>query len=149
MSSALLPLHAVPKRAISCSDPAGPADPTAYGSPMSLHGWVVRLEHAWDSAGRRRGGAPRPAHFRTQPYVGHGSAAGVVVRGRVFDDPPVSEAVEGEGAAAAVRRTLRGFLTDELPGVPLRVSVAGSTVSAVTDDDGYFLVRLHPEPDRL
>jgi phosphatidate phosphatase APP1 len=116
---------------------------------MSLHGWVVRLERAWDSARRRRAGDRRPVHFRIQPYVGHGGAAGVVVRGRVFDDPPVSEAVEGEGAVAAVRRTLRGFLTDELPGVPLRVSVAGSTVSAVTDDDGYFLVRLHPEPDRL
>jgi phosphatidate phosphatase APP1 len=48
-----------------------------------------------------------------------------------------------------VRRTLRHFVTDELPGVPLRITVAGASVETVTDDDGYFIARLHPEPDLL
>jgi phosphatidate phosphatase APP1 len=43
---------------------------------------------------------------------------------------------------------LRGFLTHELPGVPLRVEVAGTTAHAVTDAEGYFLVRLDPGPLR-
>ena len=116
---------------------------------MNAHRWVVNLERAWDTARFRRAGSRPPADFRIEPYIGHGSAGGVVVRGRVFDDPPLSEAVEGEGALAALRRTLRGFLTDELPGVPLRVTVAGASVETVTDDEGYFLTRLLPEPGRL
>jgi phosphatidate phosphatase APP1 len=73
----------------------------------------------------------------------------VIVRGRVLDDPPPSEAVEGEGVVAAVRRTLRDFVTDELPGVPLRVTVAGATVDAATDAEGYFLTRIRPDPEKL
>jgi phosphatidate phosphatase APP1 len=73
----------------------------------------------------------------------------VVVRGRVLDDPPPSEAVEGEGVVAAVRRTLRHFMTDELPGVPLRITVGGTVVETVTDPEGYFLVRLTPERGSL
>jgi phosphatidate phosphatase APP1 len=67
----------------------------------------------------------------------------------VLDDPPPSDAVEGEGMAAAVRRTLRGFVTDELPGVPLRVRVAGATVDVTTDAEGYFLTHVRPDPEAL
>lgn len=111
---------------------------------MSAHRWVVQIERAWDAARQRRARSRTPAHFRIEPYVGHGGAGGVVVRGRALDDPPLSKPVQGEGVIAAVRRTLRGFVTDELPGVPLRVHVAGTTVEAVTDAEGYFLTRLDP-----
>ena len=111
--------------------------------------WVLGLENAWDRARRRRHGSRVPADLRIEAYVGHGGAEGVVVRGRVLDDPVPSEAVEGEGVGAALLRTLRSFLTDELPGVPLRVSVAGATASATTDAEGYFQVRLQPAPERL
>ena len=111
--------------------------------------WVINLEWAWDAARRRGSRSQPPAHFRIEPYIGHGADDGVVVRGRVLDDPPRSEAVEGEGVAAAVRRTLRDFLTDELSGVPLRVTVAGATVDTVTDAEGYFLARLRPDSDKL
>ena len=70
----------------------------------------------------------------------------MVVRGRVVDDPPLSAAVDGEDVWTAVRRTLRGFLTDELSGVPLRVAVAGAEVHTVSDSEGYFLVQLDPGP---
>ena len=116
---------------------------------MSAHRWVVAVEQAWDRARLRRAGVRTPAHFRIEPYLGHAGHGGVVVRGRVLDDPPLSEAVEDEGVVAAVRRTLAGFVTDELPGVPLRVSVAGATVQTVTDDEGYFRVRLQPDPAHL
>lgn len=116
---------------------------------MNVHRWVLSLERAWDAARLRRAGTRTPAHFRIEPYIGHGGAEGVVVRGRVFDDPPLSEAVEGEGVGAAVGRTLRGFVTDELPGVPLRIDVAGATVGAVTDAEGYFLARFRPDGDEL
>lgn len=116
---------------------------------MRARHWIGGLERAWDLARLRRGADRTPAHFRIESYIGHGSAAGVVVRGRVLDDPPLSEAVEGEGVGAAVRRTLRGFVTGELPGVPLRVAVAGETAEVVTDDEGYFLGRLGADPEAL
>jgi phosphatidate phosphatase APP1 len=116
---------------------------------MSASRWVRELEDAWDGARLRRARSRTPVDLRIAAYLGHGSAHGVVVRGRVLDNPPPSEAVEGEGVGAALRRGVRQFLTNDLPGVTLRVAVAGTTVETVTDADGYFLVRLQPDPDRL
>ncbi|HSE08876.1 MAG TPA: phosphatase domain-containing protein [Nocardioidaceae bacterium] len=116
---------------------------------MSARSWVLGLERAWDAARLRRAGSRPPANFRIEAYLGHGGPSEVVVRGRVVNDPPLGEAVEGEGVGAAVRRTLQGFMTDELPGVPLRVAVAGASVETVTDAEGYFLTRLRPDPEML
>ena len=116
---------------------------------MSRSRWVVSLERAWDAARARRAGTDTPTDFRIEVYVGHGGADGVALRGRVLDDPVPTEAVEGEGVGAAVRRTLRHFVTDELPGVPLRVTVADASIETVTDDDGYFIARLRPDPALL
>ena len=116
---------------------------------MSRSRWVASLERAWDARRLRKAGPGTPADFRIEAYVGHGGAAGVVVRGRVLDDPEPTEAVDGEGVGAAVRRTLSHFVTDDLPGVPLRITVAGASVETVTDEDGYFIARLHPEPGLL
>ena len=116
---------------------------------MDARRWLVTLERLADTARLRRHASRPPADFRIESYLGHGGRDGVVVRGRVLDDPAPSEAVRGEGVVAAVRRTTRGFLTDELPGVPLRVSVAGATIDATTDADGYFLVRVQPDQGEL
>jgi len=116
---------------------------------MGARDWVIGLERAWDAARLRRARARPPVDFRIETYIGHGASSGVVVRGRVRDDPPPTPAVEGEGVGAAVRRTVRGFLTDELPGVPLRVTVADATVETATDSEGYFLVQVHPDAARL
>lgn len=109
---------------------------------VDLQRWVVGLESAWDRRRRSRAESRTPRHFRIETYLGHGGPAGVVVRGRVLDNPVATEAVEDEGVGAAVRRTFTHFLTNELPGVPLRVTVGGSSVDTVTDSEGYFLVRL-------
>jgi phosphatidate phosphatase APP1 len=84
--------------------------------------------------------------LRIEPYGGHGTKSGIVVRGRVLDGPRLSQAIEGESVRTAVSRTLRAFLTHELPGVRLRVAVAGAEVHTVTDDEGYFRVPLDPGP---
>jgi phosphatidate phosphatase APP1 len=109
--------------------------------------WLVLLERAWDAARLRRGGVPDD--FRIEPYLGHGGPHGVVVRGRVVDDPAPTDAEEGEGVGPAVRRTLGQFFTDELPGVPLRVTVGDAVAEVVTDEEGYFLARLVPSADAL
>ena len=116
---------------------------------MGVRRWLVRLERAYDGLRLRRARTRPPADFRITCYVGHGGPEGVVVRGRVVDDPEPAEAVEGEGVGAAVARVLRHFATDELPGVPLRVTVGDATVTTETGPEGYFLVRLHPDPATL
>jgi phosphatidate phosphatase APP1 len=103
---------------------------------------LVEAERMWDAVRLRRRGTP--TDFRIEPYLGHGGPHGIVVRGRVLDDPPPSEAVEGEGVGAAVRRSLRQFVTDELPGVPLRITVGGTTAETTSNAEGYFTVRLGP-----
>ena len=55
----------------------------------------------------------------------------------------------GEEVRAAVTRVLSHFATDELPGVPLRVTVGGTTAETHTDADGYFRVRLRPDGGSL
>ncbi|WP_141013282.1 App1 family protein [Nocardioides sambongensis] len=99
---------------------------------------MVRAEERWDTARlRRRAGRP-PQHFRIEPYLAHAGSGGVVVRGRVLDNPPPTDAIEGEGLGAALLRGVRQFLTVELPGVPLRIRLAGTTSEVVTDSEGYF-----------
>lgn len=112
---------------------------------MSRKQWLlVEAEKWWDTARlRRRAGRP-PEHFRIESYGGHGGPEGVVVRGRVLDNPPPTEAVEGEGLGAAIRRSLSHFVTEELPDVPLRVTVGDAVAHVATDREGYFRAELRP-----
>ena len=135
------------RRSGTPSPKAGPA--LAYGSPMSFRQFAVAVERVGEAVRSRRSRSQVPAHFRIEPYLGHGSPSGAVVRGRVLDNPPETEAEEGEGMVAAVLRTVRDFLTHELPGVPLEVTVAGASVDTVTDAEGYFLVEVPVEPGTL
>lgn len=116
---------------------------------MDARRLVVALERAWDGARLRRRRSGTPEHFRIEPYIGHGGPSGVVLRGRVLDNPVATEAVDGEGVRDAVRRTLRHFLTDELPGVPLTVTLGGAEVETVTDTEGYFRVHVPASPEHL
>lgn len=110
---------------------------------------LVGAERAWDAVRLRKAGTRFPEHFRIEPYIGHGGRDAVVLRGRVLNNPLPSQAAEGEGVGAALRRSVLHFLTDELPGVPLRISVGDAVVDAVSDAEGYFLTRLNPSPSRL
>ena len=107
---------------------------------MDLQRLVVAAERAWEDRPGRR--TRTPAHFRIVTYLAHAGPAGTVVRGRVLDNPLESEVEEDEGARAAARRTLGTFLTNELPDVPLRVTVAGASVEVRTDREGYFRVQV-------
>ncbi|MET0928705.1 MAG: phosphatase domain-containing protein [Aeromicrobium sp.] len=110
---------------------------------MGASRWVTNVERFLESA-HVLSSRSTPTQFRIESYGGHGGPAGVVVRGRVLDNPEPSRAAEGEGVGAALRRSLQNFMTRELPGVPLRIEVGGATARAVSDDDGYFLVHLAP-----
>jgi phosphatidate phosphatase APP1 len=109
---------------------------------MGMGRWVTNVESALEKVHLRNAKGATPTRFRIASYGGHGGAEGVVVRGRVLDNSVPSAATEGEGVSATVRRSVRSFLTRELAGVPLRVDLGGTHVETVTDEDGYFLVRL-------
>ena len=87
---------------------------------------------------RRFRGRRPPRHLLIVPYLGHGSAGRVVVRGRVLDHLPPSAAVAGEGTGAAVRRSVARFAAAGLPGVLLTIRVGTASTETVTDRDGYF-----------
>jgi phosphatidate phosphatase APP1 len=105
---------------------------------------LVEAERRWDAARLRRKAGRTPESFRIDAYLGHGGPEGVIVRGRVLDNPPMTPAMEGEGAGAALRRSLSQFVTDELPGVPLKITVGDATAEVETDDEGYFRAQLRP-----
>ncbi|MFC7496236.1 MULTISPECIES: App1 family protein [unclassified Nocardioides] len=105
---------------------------------------LVGAEHRWDALRRRRKAGGVPENFRVDTYLGHGGPEGVVVRGRVLDNPPPAPVMEGEGVGAALRRSLGQFVTDELPGVPLRITVGDATAEVVSDAEGYFNAELRP-----
>ncbi|GAA4719806.1 App1 family protein [Nocardioides conyzicola] len=112
---------------------------------MSRKQWLlVEAERRWDAARLRRKAGRTPENFRIDAYLGHGGPDGVVVRGRVLDNAPPTPAMEGEGIGASLRRSLSQFVTDELPAVPLRVTVGDASVEVETDHEGYFRAELRP-----
>ena len=102
---------------------------------------AIALESLWDSDRVRRRDRD-PADLRLVPYLGHGGPEGVVVRARVLHGAVPSDAVEGEHAWHAVRRTVARFLTDEVAGVEVRVRVGDDEVVTTSDHEGYVDVRL-------
>ncbi len=121
------------------------------GDRSRLERWVYALvlagERRWDALRLARRSDRSPEHFRIDSYGGHGNPDEVLVRGRVLDDPEVSYAADGESMWAALRRTVGRFLTDELPGVPLHVRFGTAEVETVSDEEGYFEVRLSAQDD--
>ncbi|CUR54183.1 conserved hypothetical protein [metagenome] len=110
---------------------------------------AISAERRWDALRIARRAHRTPEHFRIDSYDGHGNSHRAVLRGRVLDNPEDSEAVDGESAWAAVRRTVGRFLTNELPGVPLQVRVGDVTMETTSDAEGYFEVRLGTEDEPL
>ena len=108
---------------------------------------AINLERRWDAARLARRSDRVPQNLRIIAHGGHGGPAGLVIRGRVLDNREVPAATEGEGAWAAVRRTVQRFFTNDLPGVPLRIRIGSSEWETVTDEEAYFELRPKEELD--
>ncbi len=112
-------------------------------------GLLMHAEDLWDAGRQRLGLVKEPDHFRIVPFLGHGSGTQVVVRARVLDNREPAAAMEGESPWTAVRRMVARFLTNELPGVPIRVRVGDTETETRTDREGYVDLRVEVGPDAL
>ncbi len=108
------------------------------------HAAALRAERALDAARRRL--PARPTDLHIHPYIGHGNAESVVLRGRVLADPPPDPDAPDGHAVRRAWRTFRRFASRELPGVELTVSLDGDRVTVVTDQEGYYEARLPATP---
>ncbi len=109
--------------------------------PGWVHRWSLRVETAWDGLRARTRGAP--SELTVVPYLGHGTPAHVIARGRVLSGGPVTEAVAQEPLWRRMRRMASRFGTREVPDVRLRLHLGGASAEASTDEEGYYRVELH------
>jgi phosphatidate phosphatase APP1 len=77
-------------------------------------------------------------------YRSMGTAAELMVNGRVLEDRGISEAAEELSRLQNFRDNWRRFGSRELAGVKVQASFQSQTVTAQTDEEGYFAIRLQP-----
>jgi phosphatidate phosphatase APP1 len=85
---------------------------------------------------RQRYGRLGPLQVVT--YRGFGTAALVVLRGRVLEASTLSRSLPADSTFRSIRRMVRRFFSRELPEATLCARLGASQVSGVTDDEGYF-----------
>lgn len=107
-----------------------------------LHRVVAGAERRIDAIRHEYDKDRTPEDLRIVPYIGHGTPAEVVMRARVVDDPEPPEAMPGESTWAAIKRSIARFETDEVRGVPVRVTLGDSSTETVSDEEGYVDIRL-------
>lgn len=85
-------------------------------------------------------------------YRGYGSAAEVVLRGRVLEVASRARHVENDSIWANLLDTYRRFETDEVPDAVVLARMNGAEHTATTDKEGFFEARIAlqnvPAPDR-
>src|SRR6187549_314747 len=85
---------------------------------------------------RRRFGRLGPLQIVT--YRGFGTAARVVLRGRVLEASALERSLPADSAFRSFRRMLRRFFSRELPDATVRAQLGASAALGNTDDEGYF-----------
>src|SRR4051812_325136 len=93
---------------------------------------------------RRRFGRLGP--LQVVAYRGFGTAARVVLRGRVLEASALERSLPADSAFRSFRRMLRRFFSRELPDATVRAAIGASAVVGSTDDEGYFELEVH-SPD--
>ncbi|HEX2326698.1 MAG TPA: phosphatase domain-containing protein [Chloroflexota bacterium] len=104
------------------------------------NGFDTLFDHLARAASARRGPDTRPLHI--VPYRGFGTAAGLVVRGRVLRAYDVRPPRAGDGTLRNVLNMYRRFESDEVPWARVAVRATGfaheAARVAVADNEGLF-----------
>jgi len=85
---------------------------------------------------RRRFGRLGP--LQVVAYRGFGTAARVVLRGRVLEASALERSLPADSAFRSFRRMLRRFFSRELPDATVCAQLGTSAAGGSTDDEGYF-----------
>lgn len=104
-----------------------------------LHRAAVDLERRFD---RRVAGRPVLRRVVISPYRGFGRGNELLVRGRVLIDKRVTRAASAESLWRNALNTYRRFHSDEVAGARVVASYRDAVVESVTDDEGFFQIRL-------
>ena len=102
---------------------------------------AVDLERRFD---RRAAGRPISKTVVISPYRGFGRPGEMLVRGRVLVDKRITRASAAEPLWRNLLNTYRRFASEELAGARVVASYRDSVVESVSDDEGYFNIRLQP-----
>jgi phosphatidate phosphatase APP1 len=83
------------------------------------------------------------------PYRGFGRPGELLIRGRVLADKHITRAAEAEPLWRNLINTYRRFQSDELAGARIVGTHRDAVMESVTDDEGFFQLRLSSESDSL
>jgi phosphatidate phosphatase APP1 len=107
-----------------------------------LHHGALELERRFD---RRAAGRPISRKVAISPYRGFGNGQELLIRGRVLVDKRITRATAAEPLWRNVLNTYRRFQSDEVANARIVASYREAVVESVTDQEGYFLIRLQTD----
>jgi phosphatidate phosphatase APP1 len=109
-----------------------------------MHRAVQSAERLFDGARQRVRDlfASHDQPLEVTPYRTYGTPERLEVRGRVLVRRSLPPAQSTDSWLRNVRRTVRSFLTYEMPDVEVTVERRGETAGGRTDEEGYFRVEL-------
>lgn len=93
-------------------------------------------------AARRAGGRLGP--LAVVPYHGYGTATAVGLKGRVLERSGLTPATDHDSVWRNLANSLRRFTAAPIPDAEVVARLAGATVTAATDPEGYFRLDLIP-----
>ena len=110
----------------------------------TFHRGALALDRRFD---RRRRPVPPGGKAVISPYRGFGRRGELFVRGRVLVAKPITRVQEAEPLWRNVLNTYRRFASAEIAGARVTATWRDSVVETLTDDEGYFQVRLQSQLD--
>lgn len=106
---------------------------------------IHRVAHGLERHFDRLLGASEGGRLVISPYRGFGRGREMLVRGRVLVEKTVTRATEAEALWRNILNTYRRFQSDEVAGARVVARCRDAVVETITDDEGYFQVRLEPQ----
>lgn len=78
------------------------------------------------------------------PYHGFGNSEEVILKGSVLEDKGLLKPDANHSTWQNMLAMLKRFQSDEIPGVRLRVNFLGESHETITNEDGFFEIRMNP-----
>jgi phosphatidate phosphatase APP1 len=114
-----------------------------YGMPTRRR--IHTAAHTLDRELDRRFRSTGAGKAVISPYRGFGRGHELLLRGRVLLEKNITRTTGAEPLWRSVVNTWRRFSSVELAGVKVRADYRDAVVETVTDEEGYFQVRLEPK----